>query len=149
VASTLIPEQVTVNEVRDAFLGAMSEIEELEEALDYIPESITSTAMVTLFVDEEEVKAPMGGRPPAVVRWVWIVDLYAYGYENREMQHRFESIILQMRRKLRQKHLFGGILRKRFELARQGDPALTTINNQKVVRQRFRLTNERQVSSAS
>lgn len=139
-----IPEQQQVNEIREVFLELMREIPQLDFALPYIPNEITSTCLVMRFVDEEEVESrrAMG---KTMIQWVFLVDIYAYGYEQAEMQMRFESIVLQMRRKYRHNRLLGKVIKKRADFVRQGDPTGIEIGGHQVIRQRFRMSVEQEV----
>jgi hypothetical protein len=137
--------QDEINAARDRFLEEMLKVPELEQALDHIPNSISSTALVMRFIDEEEVDGRQATNRVGIDRFIFLVELYCYGYQQREMQLRFESIILRMRQLMRTNPLLDRTLKKRFEIVRLGDPTPVLMNDQPLLRQRWRYSFERQV----
>src|SRR5215207_11591901 len=129
---------------KEAFLEKMIEIPALEQALGHIPNSVSSTALVMRYVDEEVAREATGGL--AMVDQIYLVELYCFGYERPEMQERFERIVLQKRQILRSNPLLDRAIKKRIEVTRLGDPQVVLLSGNPVVRQQWRYSYEMQVA---
>lgn len=97
-----------VDKIQQAFLDVFRRIDERISTYDYKP-MMTDPRGVCLYFDwEEEVASTAGGsRGPVNVNWQWIVDVYVYGYDRREMQRDLRGIVLKMREDLRENRLLG------------------------------------------
>src|SRR5215210_1262845 len=91
-----------VDKIEQAFLDVFRRIDSDLATYDHKPK-MTDPRGVCLYFDwEEEVASTAGGsRGPVNANWQWLVDVYVYGYDRRDMQRDLRGIVLKMREDLR------------------------------------------------
>ena len=141
--------EAKVFRARDAFLEEMGQIDDLDQALHYIPNTVDSTALVMRYIDEEEIPGRKATNRLAIVNQIYLVELYCYGYDREEMQERFQRIVLRIRQRLRTNPTLGRAIKQSFEVRRLGDPQMVLINlggsQQPLLRQQWRYSHQMEV----